>query len=403
MRTLFARKDVRLLLAGQTLSMFGDWAMIIVLGIWTKVLTGSSGAAGLVFFVFALASLAAPLGGLVVDRVAKRPLMISTHLALAAVMCLLLLVHDRSDVWLIYTVTILYGLGGDIFAAARSSMLKAMLPDALLGEANGALQSLREGLRLIAPVAGAGLFALWGGSVVALVDAATFVASAATLVALPFVEPPPAPTEEHLFRQVSAGFDHIWRTLPLRQLTVGLGVAMLVVGFSETLIFAVTANGLHRSPAFIGVLEVFQGIGSVAGGITAARLLRRIGDVRLTGLGLVMFAMGDAFLLVPRMGTVLAGAVLAGVGIVWAVVALATAYQQRSPQAVQGRVNAAANMLFSVPQTISIAVGAALITVVDYRVEIVAMGAVVLVAAAYLLTRREAETEPVEIAERLAA
>jgi hypothetical protein len=54
-----------------------------------------------------------------------------------------------------------------------------------------------------------------------------------------------------------------------------------------------------------------------------------------------------------------------------------------------------------VPQTISIAVGAALITVVDYRVEIVAMGAVVLVAAAYLLTRREAE--PVEIAERLAA
>jgi MFS family permease len=402
MRALFARKDVRLLLAGQTLSMFGDWAMIIVLGIWTKVLTGSNGAAGLVFFVFALASLAAPLGGLVVDRVAKRPLMIATHLALAAVMCLLLLVHDRSDVWLIYTVTILYGLGGDIFAAARSSMLKAMLPDTLLGEANGALQSLREGLRLIAPVAGAGLFALWGGSVVALVDAATFVASAATLIALGFVEPPPAATEQHFLREVSAGFAHIWRTLPLRQLTVGLGVAMLVVGFSETLIFAVTANGLHRSPAFIGVLELFQGIGSVAGGVTAARLMRRIGDVRLTGLGLAMFAVGDAFLLVPRMATVLTGAALAGVGIVWAVVALATAYQQRSPQSVQGRVNAAANMLFSVPQTISIAVGAVLITVVDYRVEIVAMGAVVLVAAAYLLTRRE-ETEPVEIAERLAA
>jgi Na+/melibiose symporter-like transporter len=250
-------------------------------------------------------------------------------------------------------------------------------------------------------VAGAGLFALWGGAVVALVDAATFVASAATLVALRFVEPPPAPREHRFFREISAGFGHIWRTLPLRQLTVGLGVAMLVVGFSETLIFAVTANGLHRSPAFIGVLEVFQGIGSVAGGVTAARLLRRIGDVRLTGLGLAVFAVGDAFLLVPRMATVLAGAVLAGVGIVWAVVALATAYQQRSPQSVQGRVNAAANMLFSVPQTISIAVGAALITVVDYRVEIVAMGAVVLVAAAYLLTRREAE--PVEIAERLAA
>jgi hypothetical protein len=33
---LLARKDVRLLLAGQSLSMFGDWMMIIVLGIWMK-------------------------------------------------------------------------------------------------------------------------------------------------------------------------------------------------------------------------------------------------------------------------------------------------------------------------------------------------------------------------------
>lgn len=79
MRSLLGRRDVRLLLAGQTLSMFGDWAMIIVLGIWARVLTGSNAQAGLVFFVFALASLAAPLGGLLVDRVSKRPLMIATH------------------------------------------------------------------------------------------------------------------------------------------------------------------------------------------------------------------------------------------------------------------------------------------------------------------------------------
>ena len=44
MRTLMRRSDVRLLLAGQTLSMFGDWMMVIVLGIWAKVLTGSNSA-----------------------------------------------------------------------------------------------------------------------------------------------------------------------------------------------------------------------------------------------------------------------------------------------------------------------------------------------------------------------
>jgi MFS family permease len=386
MKALLRRSDVRLLLAGQALSMFGDWMMIIVLGIWAKVLTGSNSAAGLVFFTFAVASLLAPLGGLVVDRVHKRPLMIATHLALAGVMCLLLLVHDRGDLWLLYVVTALYGLGGDVFAAARSAMQKAMLPDELLAEANGAFQSLREGMRIFAPVAGAGLYAAAGGSVVALVDAATFVASAATLVALRFVEPEIASREAHFLREASAGLTHIWRVPALRQLTIGISMTLLLIGFSETLIFAVTA-AIHHPPSFIGVLETFQGVGAVVGGVTAAKLLRRFGDVRLAGIGVAAFAVGDLLWIVPSTPLVLAAGAVAGLGIVWAVVAIATAYQQRSAQEIQGRVSAAANMLFSVPQTISIATGAALITLVDYRVEIIAMFVGVALSAAYLLTR----------------
>ena len=397
MKGLLARKDVRVLLAGQSLSMFGDWMMIIVLGIWMKTLTGSSSAAGLVFFVFALASLAAPLGGLVVDRLPKRRLMIVTHVALAGVMCLLLFVHDRGDVWLLYTVTALYGLGGDIFGAARSAMLKSMLPDELLGDANGALQSVREGLRLVAPLAGAGIYAAFGGPVVALIDAGTFLASAATLVALRFREPPPAPKEHRFLRELSAGLTHIARTPVLRQLSVGVGAALLAIGFDETLIFAVNSETLHRPPSFIGVLMSFQGVGAVVGGLTAARFLKRVGDVRLAGIGIFVFGAADGFLLVPHVGAIAGAAAGAGVGLVWAVVAIATAYQRRSPSHLQGRVSAAANMLFSVPQTISIALGAALITLIDYRVEIVIMTAAVLLAATYLLTRRR-EVAEVEVA-----
>jgi Na+/melibiose symporter-like transporter len=400
MRAVLARPDVRLLFAGQTLSMFGDWAMIIVLAIWMKALTGSSSAAGLVFFVFALASLAAPLGGVVVDRLPKRRLMIATHLALAAVMCLLLLVHDRGDVWLLYVVTALYGLGGDLFGASRSAMMKAMVPDELLGDANGAFQSLREGLRIIAPLAGAGIYAAAGGGVVAIVDAATFVVSAATLVALRFDEPPPAPQEERFLRELSAGITHIARTRVLRELTIGLGAALLVIGFSETLIFAVNSDSLHRPPSFIGVLSAFQGVGSIVGGLTVAPLLKRCGDLRLAGLGVLTFAIGDGALLVPRLAVIASGASLAGVGVVWAVVALATAYQRRSPSELQGRVSAAANMLLSVPQTISIALGALLVTLIDYRVEIAIMTGATVVAAAYLLTRR---SEIAEVEAALAA
>jgi hypothetical protein len=84
--------------------------------------------------------------------------------------------------------------------------------------------------------------------------------------------------------------------------------------------------------------------------------------------------------------------VVAGLGIVWAVVAIGTAIQRRSEQTMQGRVNAAANMLFSVPQTVSIAAGAALISLIDYRIEIVVMLVGTAASAVYLLTR--GRTEP---------
>jgi Na+/melibiose symporter-like transporter len=318
--------------------------------------------------------------------------MIGTHLALAAVMCLLLFVHDRGDLWLIYVVTALYGLGGDVFAAARQSMLKAMLPDEVLADANGLLQSVREGMRLVAPLAGAGLYAAAGGPVVALVDAATFVLSAAALFALRFEEPPAAVAEHHFLREVSAGLTHIWRHDVLRRLTIGTGATMLVIGFSETLIFAIT-QALGRPASFIGVLGAMQGVGSVLGGITASRVLRRLGDLRTAGLGIVLFAVGDVMWLALSLPVILGSMAVAGLGIVWAVVALSTAYQRRSPQDMQGRVAAASNMLFSVPQTISIATGAALISIVDYRVEIVAMAIGTLLSAAYLLTRRVREPE----------
>jgi MFS family permease len=395
MKTLLRRSDVRLLLAGQALSMFGDWMMIIVLGIWTKVLTGSNSAAGLVFFTFALCGLISPLGGLVVDRLPKKRMMVSTHLALAAVMCLLLLVHDKGDVWVLYVVTALYGLGGDVFAAARGSMLKSMLPDELLAEANGALQSLREGMRLVAPLAGAALYAAAGGAVVALVDAATFVVSAALLVALRFAEPPVAVKEHHFLRELTAGLGHIWREPVLKKLTIGLAGTLLVVGFGETLIFAIT-EALGKPASWIAILGTLQGVGSIVGGVTAAKMIRRYGELRTAGLGLLLFTIGDSLWLILSIPVILVSMAVAGVGIVWAIVAISTAYQRRSPQTMQGRVSAAANMLFSVPQTISIAAGAALISLVDYRIEVVAMGVGGAVSALYLLGRRgrEQEVEP---------
>jgi MFS family permease len=392
MRRLVAHRDARILLLGESLSLFGDRAMYLALAVWAKELTGSNAAAGLVIFALSIPYLGAPLAGLLVDRVRRRPLMIAVELALAVVLLSLFFVHGRSQLWLIYVVTAAYGAAGAIFGSARSALLTVMLPQELLADANGALQTVSEAMRLVAPLAGAGLFTAIGGGGVAALDAGTFVFSAACLARLRVVEPPPARAEHHWRREFLAGFDHVRRTPVLRLIVLCTAGAVIVVGFTETLIFAVIDQGLHRPPSFFGVLLSCMGVGAVAGGLTAAPLLRRVGDARLVGLGLALFAIGDGFFVTHSLAAVVTGIVIAGVGLPWALVAFGTAIQVRSPAHLQGRVASAADMAVGVPQTFSIALGAALSTLVDYRILLVVMSAVVL-AFATPLARAPREEE----------
>jgi MFS family permease len=388
MRRLLSYRDARLLLAGQSLSAFGDWAMWIVLAVWMKTLTGSSARAGLVFFVLGLGNLAGPLGGLLADRVRRRPLMIVCDCVLGTSVLVLLFLHNASDAWLIYLVAFLYGTVGSVFYPARSALLRVMLPEELLAEANGLLSSVQQGLRIVAPLAGAGIYAAFGGGVVAILDAATFAGSALFLSRMRVPEEKPEPPEHHFLREVTAGIEHVWRTLPLRQTVIGATIALLVAGFAETLIFIVIAH-LGKHPSFFGVMSALQGVGSIAGGVTAAAVIRRVGDVRGVGIGLGLFGLGDLLLVVSSLPVVLVGFFIAGVGIIWAIVAFTTALQLRTPLAIQGRVSSAADLSLSIAQTTSIATGAALSTVVDYRILLVAMAAVVAASAVYLVTRRE--------------
>jgi len=399
MRKLLSYRDARLLVTGQTLSAFGDFALWIVMAVWMKQLTGSNARAGLVFFVLAVGNLAGPLGGLVADRVKRRALMIVTDFALAGVVLLLLFVHNRGDAWLIYLVAFLYGVGGAVFFPARSALLRLMLPDELLADANGMLSSTQQGIRLVAPAAGVGLYALVGGGPVAIVDAATFLASAFFLGRMHLREEKPRPEEQHFVEEVTAGFRHVWRTLPLRQLVAGVTVALLVVGFSETLIFYV----IHRvgePPTFFWVMATLQGVGAIAGGLTAAPIVRRLGELKTAGIGLGLFGVCSLILTLPSLGLVLFAFPVAGVGIAWLIVGYGTALQTRTPLAIQGRVSAAADLFATIAQTTSIATGAALSVLVDYRILFVVMAAVLCGTAIYLATRREAmmtaEVAPLE-------
>ena len=149
MRELLRRRDMRLLLTGQTLSMFGDTATAAGAGHVGQAAAGSGSAAGSVLAAVIVPSLLAPLGGLVIDRLPRHPLMVGVDVASAAVVLALLLVRDAGDLWLLYVVGFCYGSSMVLFESARSALLSPMLPEHLLGPANGSLGTVREALRLV--------------------------------------------------------------------------------------------------------------------------------------------------------------------------------------------------------------------------------------------------------------
>ena len=278
------------------MSNFGDSALFLTLAIWAKDLTGSSSAAGLVFFFLAAPVLASPLFGHLADRVRRRPLLVTVNaLAGVGVLCLLL-VRDAGDLWLLYVVAAGYGVVGYVTAAARSGLLRDLLTDDQLDTANGTLMTIDQGLRIMSPLVGAGLYAAFGGPALAVLAAASFGAAVVALLSVRVTESEPTPPQEResFGRELSAGFRHVRAVPAVFRITVALAVSMLVIGLADSALFSVVDDGLGLDPEFFGVLMSAQGAGSIAGGLVSVWLLRRLGGQRLVGIGLAVLAVGGA-------------------------------------------------------------------------------------------------------------
>jgi MFS family permease len=386
---LLALRNAQLYLAGAALSLFGDTALFLAAGVWVKALTGSDSAAGLIFLLLGIPTLFAPLSGWLVDRVRRRPLLMIANVTTAAVVLLLLLVRGPQDVWLIYLVMFLYGAAYTVINSAQSALFTTMLPRHLWGENNAAMQTIGQGLYLVGPMAGAALFAWRGGAFIALLDAATFLAAAAAIGCLDVAEHEPEPAAARPGREILAGIAHIRRAVRLRQVVAAATVASLVFGFGETLIFAVVDRGLHQPPAFLGVLIGVLGLGGVAGALTATRVMGLLSEGLMAGFGLGVAAAATPALALHALSPALAGLFLFGIGLPWIIVGMNTLVQHATPPDLVGRVASAVGTVLGAAQLLAIAGGAALLTVVDYRLLVPAMAAMLGAAAVYLLTRKE--------------
>jgi len=384
-RLLRTNPRFRRIFIGETVSSFGDSAMFLSLAVWAKDLTGSNAQAGLVFLIITAPGLAGPVLGHVVDRVRRKPLLLLMYCGMAVLVLSLLAVQDAGHIWIIYAVTLAYGV---MFSTpARQALLKDLLPSADAVQARSLLITTREGVRIVSPMAGAGVYATLGGGALAFLGSGTFVVAALVLASIKVVESEPEPAEERFRKSVAAGFRFVRQVPLLLRLTLARVGLLAIIGLLETAVFAAIDQGLGQKAAFLGIVASIQGGGSVAGGLVASLLVRKTGQTWASSAGYVLVAIGLLLCISHEIALFLVGAALIGAALPILAVALGTAQHLYTPPRLQGRVSASVTTMCDAAQSASIAAGAALIGLLDYRVMYLMMSVAALICAAAVVLR----------------
>lgn len=370
----------------------GDSALYLMAAVWVKDMTGSDAAAASVFIALGLPAIAAPFLGAWADRVSRKRLLTFANACMVPIVLCLLLVAPTGQFWLVYAVILVYGAVGYLTAAAQSGLIRDLVDDESLASANGVLTTIDQGFRLISPLIGTALYVFAGPGAVVVLTASCFAITAVQIARVRVVESEPEVRTgtSRYWHEVGAGFAHLARTPLLNRVTLALTIAFGAVGLVNVAIFPALEQGLKVDTAVLGILVPVQGVGALVGGILSARIVTALGEARAVGLGLALVALGCVPAVFTSLAGVVAGMAVLGFGIPVIVVGFATLRQRRTPATLQGRTAAAGNVAINVPQTLASVFGVALISVVDYRVLVLATVVTVLAAAVIAAAGRRA-------------
>jgi MFS family permease len=282
---LRGNRNLQLLFGGQVVSSFGDWLYVLALGILAYEITGSATVVAVLTFARLLPyAVLLPFSGMLADRGNRKVLMISADLGRGACMLGLLFAGSEGTLWIAYPLVFLATVFSSLFQPAMSSVLPAIVGDEKdLVEANSIWSQMDSVSFVLGPALG-GVLALLGAPELAFViNGATFLVSAATLL---FVHFPPreAPEtadgdqEESWVSETLAGFRFLFRENEgvLAALTVAFVGLTFTAGGIWTLILVLSEEAFGLGTEGSGFLNSVYGVGGVVGGLAAGYLASKV-------------------------------------------------------------------------------------------------------------------------------
>ncbi len=273
--------DFRRLWVGHTVSLLGDWFNTIALYTLVLGLTGATGGssplalAGVFIAKMLPWAFASPLAGLLVDRYDRRWIMIVSSLVRAVVVCGFLLIDDPSHLPWLYTLIVAQVVVGSVFPPAKSAAVPNVTAPRELLTANALSSATWSTMLAVGAALGGVATEALGPDLVFLIDSATYLVAAAFIFATTIPQDT-APADESLLRSAAREIADGWRHLRTHPRIGRIALAKATwAAAGGALVFMLALLGEQVSAgavaAGIGVLFMARGIGTGIGPILARR------------------------------------------------------------------------------------------------------------------------------------
>jgi len=181
-------RDFRLLWSGMCVSLLGDGVFIVAMAWQIYELSNTPTALAVVGIAMTVPTIAFLLvGGVVSDRFDRRRVMLAADLArgLAVAAIAVLSLTGALELWHMIALVAVFGAATAFFGPAFDAIVPDVLPAGLLAQANSLDQFVRPiALRLAGPAIGGVLIDGVGVGWAFALNAATFLVSAAALLAM---------------------------------------------------------------------------------------------------------------------------------------------------------------------------------------------------------------------------
>jgi len=344
-------RNFRLFFSGQSVSLVGTWITRIATSWLVYRLTGSVLLLGLVGFCGQIPTLLlAPFAGVLVDRANRHRILVITQV-LSLLQSVALAVLTLGGIITVPDILILQVLQGVINAfdtPARQAFVVHMVEDrADLPNAIALNSSMVNASRILGPSIGGVVIAAVGEGWCFAIDAASYLAVVASLLAMRIVAREQAVRTTRVREELRTGFQYVWRFLPVRWALLLLSLVS-VMGMPYTVLMpAISTNVLHGGAHTLGFLMTASGVGALVGALYLAGRRSVLGLGRamvlssgLFGVGLTAFSFSRALwlslLLLP----------LVGAGMMVTMAAANTIIQTVVDEELRGRVMAFYTMAF---------------------------------------------------------